>query len=373
MRFLHTADWHIGKKLHDFSLAEDQAAAFDQIERLAKDYQVDAVVIAGDLYDRGLASEQAVEQLNGMLKQLNLNDHLPLLAISGNHDSAARLATGSEWFETTDFYLHTTLASAFEPVTIMDTQFFLLPFFNLQAVRNYFEQDVKTISQAMTLIVNQMKQLFDPDKKYVLVAHFFAAGSTHTDSEIQVEVGGLDAVPTTLLKDFDYVALGHLHNPRALNEERMRYSGSPLKFSVSEANLQKGVWIVDTNPFKLTWAPLQPKHDLIILEGSFDELTQGKIAAQYDQTEDYVAIRLTDTKLISDLMNRLRARYPKIVEIKRPNQQDDASIATMTMASHDPLTLLDEFYEKVHPDQQLDDQQRQWASAALTKVEEEEN
>lgn len=123
MRFLHTADWHIGKKLHDFSLAEDQTAAFDQIERLAKDYQVDAVVIAGDLYDRGLASEQAVEQLNGMLKQLNLNDHLPLLAISGNHDSAARLATGSEWFETTDFYLHTTLASAFEPVTIMDTQF----------------------------------------------------------------------------------------------------------------------------------------------------------------------------------------------------------------------------------------------------------
>mgnify|MGYP005797122669 FL=1 len=370
MRFLHTADWHIGKKLHDFSLAEEQAAAFDQIERLAKDYQVDAVVIAGDLYDRGLASEQSVEQLNGMLKQLNLNDHLPLLAISGNHDSAARLATGSEWFETTDFYLHTTLASAFEPVTIMDTQFFLLPFFNLQEVRNYFDQDVKSVGQAMALIVEKMKHLFEPDKKHVLVAHFFAAGSSHTDSEIQVEVGGLDAVPTSLLRDFDYVALGHLHNPRALNEERMRYSGSPLKFSVSEANIQKGVWIVDTDPFKLTWVPLQPLHDLVVLKGSFKELTTGDLAVKYDQTQDYVAIQLTDTKLIDDLMNRMRIHYPKIIEINRPNQQSNADLKTMQTAKMDPMSLLNEFYGMVHTDQKLDDQQRQWAQDALTEIEE---
>lgn len=372
MRFLHTADWHIGKKLHEFSLEADQQAAFEQIERLAKDYQVDAVVIAGDLYDRGMASEAAVAQLNGMLKRLNLNDRLPLLAISGNHDSATRLATGSEWFKSTNFYLHTTLASAFEPVVIADTQFFLLPFFNLQEVHNYFDQDVKSVGQAMALIVEKMKQLFEPDKKHILVAHFFAAGSSHTDSEIQVEVGGLDAVPTALLRDFDYVALGHLHNPRALNEERMRYSGSPLKFSVSEANIQKGVWIVDTDPFKLTWAPLQPLHDLVVLKGSFADLTTGDLAAKYDQTKDYVAIELTDPKLIDDLMNRLRIHYPKILEINRPSQQSDADLKTMQTAKMDPMSLLNEFYGQVHDDQKLDDQQRQWAQDALTEIEEAE-
>lgn len=369
MRFLHTADWHIGKKLHEFSLTDEQQDAFQQIEKIALANQVDAVVIAGDLYDRGQPSEQAVVQLNQMLKRLNLTDHLPILAISGNHDSAPRLATGSDWYQATDFYLHTTLASAFEPVEIGDTQFFLLPFFNLQEARNLFNQEVKNITQAMQLITARMKKQFVAAKAHVLVAHFFAAGSTHTDSEIKTEVGGLNAVPTDLLSDFDYVALGHLHNPQALNAARIRYSGSPLKFSVSEASLVKGVWIVDTAPFKLTWVPIKPLHDLVVLEGSFQELTTGSLADKYDQTTDYVAVKLTDTRLIDNLMERLREHYPRLIEIQRPRLQQAAETKIKQQSHTAPMDLLDDFYASLHDQQPLSDKQRQWARDALTAVE----
>lgn len=260
MRFLHTADWHIGKTLNGFSLLEDQQATFKQIEEIAEKNKVDAVVIAGDLYDRSVPSEVAVTTLNKMLQQLNLRDNLPLLAISGNHDSATRLSTGADWFALKSFYLSTDVASAFTPVTIGDTQFFLLPFFGIQEVRNYFNDDkIKNVNDAMKRIVDEMVRFFAPNKHHVLVAHFFAAGSKRTaDSETLIEVGGLSAVATDTLSPFDYVALGHLHNCNALNEEKIKYSGSPMKFSVSEAKQEKGVWLVDTDPFNVQWIPSNP-------------------------------------------------------------------------------------------------------------------
>ena len=245
MKFLHTADWHIGKKLHNFDLKYEEDDAFKQIERIAEEEKVDAIIIAGDLYDRSLPSEEAVKSVNEKLKRLNLVDKHPLLIISGNHDSATRLNTGSEWFKATNLFLNTKISGAFEPVEIEDTQFFLLPYFEPQEVRNYFDrQNLKNVQEAMQLIVEKIKEKFKPNMKHVLVAHFFAAGSTQTDSETNVMVGGLDAIPTSYLNDFDYVALGHLHDARASQAEIIKYSGSPVKFSVSEATSQKGVWIV---------------------------------------------------------------------------------------------------------------------------------
>ncbi len=180
MRILHTADWHIGRTLAGFDLLPVQQRSFAALRQVAHDEHVDGVIIAGDLYDRGLAAESAVNTVNSMLRTLNREDGLPLLVISGNHDSAPRLATGSEWFSSTKFYLHTRLAEAFEPVTLGDTQFFLLPYFEPAMARAYFEDDNLTnIAAAMAPVIDRMVAQFAPDKRHVLVAHFFC-GWQHT-------------------------------------------------------------------------------------------------------------------------------------------------------------------------------------------------
>ena len=210
MRFLHTADWHLGKKLNGFDLAADQWTMFKQIESVALTEKVDALVLAGDLFDRAVPSEATVDQLKKMLAQLNLVDRFPILAISGNHDSAPRLGMASAWYRAHGLYLVTEFAQAFEPITIGDTQFFLLPYFTLQAARNYFaDEQLRDLNQVMAKVVATMQAQFAPDKYHVLVAHFFAAGSQRTPaSETMIEVGGLAAVDVALLGPFDYVALG---------------------------------------------------------------------------------------------------------------------------------------------------------------------
>lgn len=371
MKFLHTADWHIGKKLHDFSLFDDQRDAFEQIEQIALREKVDAVVIAGDLYDRSVPSEDAVRLLDQMLIQLNLKDHLPVLAINGNHDSAVRLNTGSDWFKATNLYMNTKLKDAFTPVVIGDTQFFLLPYFELPAARNYFKDtEIHNLNDAMKLIFGQMKAHFENDKKHVLVAHFFAAGSSHCDSETQVEVGGLDAVALDLMEDFDYVALGHLHSKNALHHPRMKYSGSPVKFSVSEAQDEKGVWIIDTDQKdEMTkWVPLTPKNDIVVLQESFATLTDPKFYRQVGD-DQFVAIRLTDKEIIPNIMNRLREFYPRVISFQRQNgrnaisQESGQEIKKLT-----PLEMLETFYYEATGDE-LSLVQKKFAKEELAKAE----
>ncbi|WP_395322807.1 exonuclease SbcCD subunit D [Levilactobacillus parabrevis] len=375
MRFLHTADWHIGKKLHGYDLLTEQRDAYEQIKAIAIAEKVDAVVIAGDLYDRALPSEDAVSTLDTMLVDLNRHHHFPLLAISGNHDSAVRLSQGSEWFSSTDFYLNTRIADSVKPVVLGDTQFFLLPYFEPFAVRQYFDDDsIKTVAAGMERLVAAMQEQFAPDKKHVLIAHFFAAGSQHSDSETLVQVGGLNAVPVDLLKPFDYVALGHLHRKEALqNEPTIKYSGSPLKFSTSEAEDTKGVWIVDTDPtpVSVTFKPLKPLNDLVVLTDSFTHLMDPKVSYSV-KAEDFIAIELTDTTPIANVMQRLKTRFPRIIELQRVNQLDvTPETLNIEEVQRDPLTLLDDFFETV-TDHTLTKQQGNWAKQTLQQAMKEE-
>lgn len=376
MRFLHTADWHIGKKLHGYDLLTEQRDAYEQIKAIALAEKVDAVVIAGDLYDRALPSEDAVSALDAMLVDLNRHQHLPLLAISGNHDSAVRLGQGREWFASTDFYLKTRLAEGLKPVVMDNTQFFLLPYFEPFAVRQYFQDDsIKTVAAGMERLVAAMQQQFDPAMKHVLVAHFFAAGSQHSDSETLVQVGGLNAVPVDLLAPFDYVALGHLHRKEALqNEPVIKYSGSPLKFSTSEAEDTKGVWIVDTDqtPVSVMFKPLKPLNDLVVLTDSFDHLMDPEVS--YPVTaDDFIAVALTDTTPIANVMQRLKTRFPKIIELQRVNQLDvTPDTLNIEEVQRDPLTLLTDFFETV-TNHALTDQQQTWAKTTLQQAMKEED
>jgi len=369
MRFLHTADWHIGRKLAGYELLADQQAIFDQLVKVAKDQQVDAIVVAGDLYDRALPNEAAVTMVNQMLLTLNREIGLPTLVISGNHDSAVRLGTGRDWFKSTDLFLNTQLDQAFAPVVLGNTQFFLLPYFEPFAARSYFDDDQLTnINLAMQPVIDKMVAAFDPTMKHVLVGHFFAAGSEHSDSETLVNVGGLDAVAVSDLAPFDYVALGHLHNRHALNADKIQYAGSLLKFSVSEAKQEKGAYIVDTDTMTREFVTLPPAHDVVHLTASFSELTD---PAYYQalKRDDYIAVTLTDRQVIPNVMSQLREIYPQIVSLDRKNGVEVVQPLETVNADLDPMTLLGDFFEQ-STGTGLTDQQRKWAQSTLAQAKE---
>ncbi|MGG5341310.1 exonuclease SbcCD subunit D [Enterococcus sp. AZ192] len=372
MRFLHTADWHIGKKLHGFDLLEDQKAAFDQILQIAKTEKVDAIVIAGDLYDRSVPAVEAIELFNQMVIEMNLQEKLPILAISGNHDSSTRLETGGPWFVQSDFYLHTRLEQAFQPIEMGDTQFFLLPYFEPISARLYFEnEEIRTIEQAMKEVVKEMTMHFDPEKAHVLVSHFFVAGSEKTDSETKLMVGGLDTVPLATLDAFDYVALGHLHGKNALQSETARYSGSPLKFSLSELNQTKGVWLVDIDVQKLAleFKEIQPVRDIVQIEGSFKELTSPEFYETI-QKDDYLHVQLTDRAVIPNMMNQLRQVYPRIIGVERLYGREDQTAKKTTKAGLKKLApnqLVEQFFSEVTGEEPTGQQQK-WIKEQLAEI-----
>lgn len=372
MRFLHTADWHIGKKIHGFDLLEEQKDAFQQILQIAKAEKVDAIVIAGDLYDRSVPAVEAIEVFNQMVIEMNLQEKFPVLAISGNHDSSTRLETGGPWFVQSDFYLHTRLDQAFQPIEMKNTQFFLLPYFEPISARLYFENDeIRTIEQAMNEVVKEMKTHFDLDKKQVLVSHFFVAGSEKTDSETKLMVGGLDTVPLSVLNAFDYVALGHLHGKNALKAEQAKYSGSPLKFSLSEIDQKKGVWIVDTENQKplLEFKEIHPLRDIIQIEGSFTDLIS---PAFYEsiRKEDFLHVKLTDRAVIPNMMNQLRQIYPRIIGVERlygreeHNENKTVKTELKTLA---PKQLVEQFFSEV-TGEELTAQQQDWIKENLAEI-----
>ena len=370
MKVLHTADWHIGKKLHGYDLLPDQAYILDQIKKIAKDEAVDAIVIAGDLYDRSVPSEDSVRLLNQTIADWNLTEQFPLLAISGNHDSATRLATGAPWFNQAHFHLHTRLQEAFTPIEMKDTQFFLLPYFEPVDARIYFEDpDLRTIQAAMPRVIAKIQESFDSKKKHVLVSHFFVAGSSKTDSETKIEVGGLDGINGTLLQDFDYVALGHLHGKDALKMENARYSGSPLKYSLSEKDQTKGVWIVETETGEFSFRELSPLHEIQELQTSFEKLLTPAFYSTINR-EDYLSILLEDRAVIPNLMNQLRQVYPRIIQVERANGFETAvetRLKTENIKEKSPISLTEDFFTEVSQNE-LTPQQKSWIEEGLHTI-----
>lgn len=370
MKVLHTADWHIGKKLHGYDLLPDQAYILDQILKIAKDEAVDAIVIAGDLYDRSVPSEDSVRLLNQTIAEWNLTHQFPLIAISGNHDSATRLATGAPWFNQAKFHLHTRLQEAFTPVEMENVQFYLLPYFEPVDARIYFEDsDLRTIQQAMPKVIEKMQESFDPAKRHILISHFFVADSSKTDSETKIEVGGLDGINGRLLECFDYVALGHLHGKDALKMANARYSGSPLKYSLSEKDQTKGVWIVDTENGEFTFRPLTPLHEIQEIQASFTELLNPAFYSTIDR-EAYLSILLEDRAVIPNLMNQLRQVYPRIIQVERANGFETAMTTRLkkeNIKEKSPIALTKDFFAEVSQDE-LTMKQEKWVEEGLHAI-----
>lgn len=371
VKFLHTADWHLGKKLHGYDLFEEQKFILEKMIALAKKEKVDAFVIAGDIYDRGVPPENSVALYNQLVEEINLKNQLPLLVISGNHDSGVRLGVGAPWFESANYFLNTQLANSFEPVVIKDTAFYLLPYFEPVDARIYFSDDsLRTIQAAMPKVLNKIIDSFVPGRKNILVSHFFVSGSQKSDSETKLEIGGLDGIPAELLAPFDYVALGHLHNKNALQLKNARYSGSPLKYSLSEKKQEKGAFLVETSPDLIfNFQPLVPQHEVKEITASFQDLLSPAFYEGF-QREDFLAILLEDRGVIPNLMNQLRPIYPRILQVERLQGRENQNVThekIKALQQKSPLQLTEDFFAEV-TQEELTSRQQQWIEKELHKA-----
>ena len=313
MKFLHLGDLHIGKRLNNISLLEDQRYILGQILDIAREERPDAVLIAGDVYDRTLPPAEAVTLLDDFLTAL-AGEKIPVFLISGNHDSPERLGFGSKIMQNNGVHIYSVFDGELHKVKIDDVNFYMLPFVKPIMVRRFYPE-VETYEDAVREIIENTD--IDKSQKNVILSHQFitktGAETMRSDSE-SVSVGGLDNIDISVFDDFDYTALGHIHRPQSLSE-KVRYCGSPLKYSFSEAKYDKTVTIVDADDFSVQTIPLKPLHDMRMIKGSIENILSKEVINAAD-SDDYLHITLTDKDNIIDAMDKVRSAYPNVMQLE---------------------------------------------------------
>lgn len=356
MRFLHLADLHLGRCVLEAPMLEDQRYILDELVRLAIDRRADAVVIAGDVYDRSIPPAEAVELLDRFLNGLS-DAGIAVLLVAGNHDSPERLDFGRRLFESRRVYIAGRYTGAVPRVTLTDeagpVDFYLLPFVKPAVVNARLGRETAATDEAVAAALEGLSA--EPGRRSVLVAHqFVCAGgiSPETCGSETVSVGGSDQVDVSRFDRFDYVALGHLHRAQRMGRDTVRYAGSPLKYSLSEARHVKSAPLVTLAPdraVEVELCPLTPLHDLRCLRGSLEELLAAG-RAEPDSAEDYIHAVLTDADAL-DPAERLRAVYPRLLHVELAPREggapEDASIAD-PLAHKSEEDLFEEFYRTVH-------------------------
>lgn len=365
MKFIHTADWHLGKLVHGVYMTGDQRHFLHQFIDVVEEEKPDAVVIAGDLYDRSVPPTDAVELLNEILFKINVELNTPVVAIGGNHDSAERLSFGSSWYKQSKFYLSGKLVNDFRPIHINGVNFYLVPYAEPGMVRHLLDDDrVHSHDDAMKAIVNRIEEYLNPNEPNVLVGHAFVLGGATSDSERTLSVGGSGCVHSSSFDPFSYTALGHLHSPDAIKHDKIRYSGSLLKYSFSEAKQEKSISIIEmmeNGEFDLRTRSLKPKKDLREIEGHLDELMD---PAFYEKQnlDDYLKITLFDEGALLDPINKLRQVYPNVLHLERriavTDMKKKSSFLSMKEEKKSELDLFKQFYEQMTTSEFTEDKQQ---------------
>ena len=351
VKFLHTADWHIGRKLQGKDLLEDQQYVMNDLIRKIDETKPDFLIIAGDLYDRSVPSKEATTLLQELLVKINIECNIPIFAISGNHDSRERLAIGEAWFSKHKFYLHTRLNQAFDKITIEDTDIYLLPYFEPFEAREHFEDATLTTHNSATKrVIDEIYKNIDMSKTNILVAHTFVSGGLETDSEREISVGTVENVAVEIFEKFDYVALGHLHNPNAIKEERIKYSGSPMAYSFSEATQTKGMRLVELTKeiFTEEFISLEQKRKLHNISTTYEEVFTKVFQQNFDCKNDYFSMELSGMEGVTDPLPRIKEYYPNtlILKQKRNNNSDSEIKFDKEMFTKSPLELIEGFYNE---------------------------
>lgn len=385
MKFFHLSDLHIGKHLFYYSLLEDQKYVFHQILEAAKEEQPDAVLLCGDIYDKTIPSAEAVSLFDWFLTELK--ETLPkalILIIAGNHDSGERLEFARELLEKEGVFIAglppRETDEKIRKVTMTDPAgevcFYLLPFTKPSHLRKKYEEEkIDSYEDAVKKLLEEEE--IDTTKRNVLLSHqFYLSGGSEPltcDSEIRM-AGGIDEIDTRLLEDFDYVALGHIHSPQNVGSEHIRYCGTPLKYSFSEAGQQKSATVVELlekGNLKIREIPLKPLRDMRKLKGTYMEITSLS-GYQDTNTEDYVQITLTDEEDIVDGMQKLRTIYPNLMRLEYDNRRtrENQEIAgTETVKRKSELEYFEEFFE-LQNNQPMNEEQRKYSEDLIRKIQE---
>ena len=350
MKFIHLSDLHIGKRVNEFSMIEDQKYILKVILNIIDDEKPDGLLIAGVVYDKAVPSAEAVQLLDDILCRL-AERKLPTYIISGNHDSAERLSFGGRLMDMSGIHLSPVYNGKVEPFTLTDeygkVNIYMLPFIKPVNVKRFFpDSEIESYTDAIKIAVDSMN--VDEKERNIIVTHQFVTGASRSESE-EISVGGSDNVDASVFDAFDYVALGHIHGPQKIGRESVRYCGTPLKYSFSEANHKKSVTVVEMGEkgkIEIRTVPLVPKRDLREIKGKYEEIL---LKENYEgtNTEDYIHITLTDEEDIPDVMNRLRVIYPNIMKLDYDNKRTRSNQAVGKaegVEKKSPLELFSEFY-----------------------------
>lgn len=355
MRFLHTSDWHLGRIFNGIHLTEDQALLLDQLINLIRDTKPQAVVIAGDIYDRAVPPTEAVELLNETLSRIILDCQTPVILISGNHDSPERLGFGNKLLARQGLHVFGPLTEKPQTIVLEDeygpVHFVPLTYAEPSLVRERFQETgALDHEHALNLMIQQALKQIPESARKVAIAHAFLSGGSVSDSERPLSVGGSGMVSADLFKPFQYTALGHLHHSQKVGNDSIRYPGSLFKYSFSEANQTKGINFVELDgqgKARIESIPLSPRRDVRIIEGYFKEILEH--TDTLGNSDDYLQIVLNDTDPILDPIGQLRAVFPNVLAIERPYITNTGNLLGLK-ADHRKLTekeLFASFFEQM--------------------------
>lgn len=373
MKFIHLSDLHLGKRLNEFSLIEDQEFILREIHNIISEEAPDFVVIAGDIYDKAVPSAEAVHLFDSFLTHISERTG-QVFVISGNHDSAERIAFGSHIMDKSGIHMSPVFDGSIAPVVLNDEYgefcVYMLPFVKPVTVRRFFaEKVVESYTDAVNAAVDAMN--VDYSVRNIIVSHQFVTGALKCDSE-EISVGGTDNVDSSAFDGFDYVALGHIHSPQNVGSERIRYCGTPLKYSFSEASHQKSVTVVEIREkgwLNVREVSLTPRRDMRKIRGEFGYICSKECSSEGD-VNDYIHVVLTDEEEIPEALGKLRSVYPNIMSIEYDNQRTRSANGTLSAAEAEkklPIELFEEFY-KFSNGADMSDEQHELVESLIEKI-----
>ena len=377
MKFIHLSDLHLGKRVNEFSMLEEQEAILEQILDIVDSEKPDGIFIAGDIYDKSIPPAEAVSLFDKFIAKI-AKRKTETFIISGNHDSPERIAFGSSVMNESGIHFSPVYDGNVKPFCIKDEHgevfVYMLPFVKPTHVRRYFEnEEIVTYTDAVRVAVNAMN--IDTSKRNVLITHQFVTGASVCGDE-EVSVGGTDNVNADVFKDFDYVALGHIHGAQNCGSEKIRYCGTPLKYSLSEVNHAKSVTVVEMGQkgeFEVRTIPLTPIHDMSEVKGTFAELTDPSYYVGKNFKDHYLRIILTDENDVPEALGRLRNVYKNIMRLEYDNTRtrtDNLIVGTADAETKSAFELFGEFYFKQN-NVEMSQEQKEYIRELIEKIEEE--
>ncbi len=377
MKFMHLSDLHLGKRLNGCSLMEDQKYILGEIIGIAEAEKPDGVLLAGDIYDKSVPGTEAVQLFDSFLFKLS-GICSQIFVISGNHDSPERLAFGGRLMKESGVHLAPVYNGRISTVTMEDSygalHVHMLPFLKPSHVRRFYpHEEMENYTDALAVALAGLP--LHKEDRNILLAHQFVTGSLRAESE-ELYVGGTENVDACVFHEFDYVALGHIHNPQHIGRETLRYCGTPLKYSFSEAGHEKSVTMVEfleKENIKIWKIPLIPRHDLREIKGDYMELTDRNYY-EGSATEDYLHITLTDEEDILDAVGKLKVIYPNLLKLNYDNKRTRSQVRITGAEKEEkktPLELFAEFYEQQN-NQPMDEEQQKLVEALIHRIWEEE-